>query len=378
MKQEKLNVLLVANVAKEHVLKFHLPTIRQMRELGWNVDVACAGDEPVPYCNHQFKMSYKRSPFSFKTIKGIRELKKIIDSNNYDVVYCHTPVGGAVARIAARKMRTRKMRTKGLKVIYMAHGFHFYRGAPILNWLLYYPIEKALSKYTDAIITINQEDFRNASERLLCKTIFIVNGIGLDLSRFYAPKSSSLRAEYRSELGIPQDAVVMIYLAELIENKNQTLLMDALKILRDNGKNVYLLLAGVDHHNGRDMQYAKEIKVDPFVRYLGWRNDIENLYDVSDVCTASSIREGFGINLLEAMASGLPVVATDNRGHTTIICDGENGYLVPLNDPEAMADKVLLALKNKDALINNYHLDKYESEAIVNRIIEIISATYSE
>ena len=144
-----------------------------------------------------------------------------------------------MARIAARKMRT-----KGLKVIYMAHGFHFYRGAPILNWLLYYPIEKALSKYTDAIITINQEDFRNASERLLCKTIFIVNGIGLDLSRFYAPKSSSLRAEYRSELGIPQDAVVMIYLAELIENKNQTLLMDALKILRDNGKNVYLLLAG--------------------------------------------------------------------------------------------------------------------------------------
>ena len=112
MKQEKLNVLLVANVAKEHVLKFHLPTIRQMRELGWNVDVACAGDEPVPYCNHQFKMSYKRSPFSFKTIKGIMELKKIIDSNNYDVVYCHTPVGGPVARIAARKMRTRKMRTK--------------------------------------------------------------------------------------------------------------------------------------------------------------------------------------------------------------------------------------------------------------------------
>jgi glycosyltransferase EpsD len=342
-----------------------------MKEIGWNVDVACAGDEPIPYCDHQFHMSYKRTPFSFGSITGINELKKIISEGHYDVVYCHTPVGGAVARIASRKARA-----NGLKVIYMAHGFHFYKGAPILNWMLYYPIEKILSKDTDAIITINQEDYQNANTKLHCRNVYLLDGIGVDLSRFRAEKPQLLREEYRHNLSIPQDAIVMVYLAELIKNKNQKLLIDTLKQLRDAGQNCYLLLAGIDHNNGSDMQYADEIGMKEYVRYLGWRSDIENLYAISDVCTASSIREGFGVNLAEAMASGLPVVATVNRGHSTIIQDGVNGYLVPLDNPKAMAKKIVLALKKKHNLIENYDLEKYESQAIVDGIIRIISTTF--
>ncbi len=157
MNEHHVKVLLVANVAKEHVLKFHIPTIKRMRELGWQVDVACSGKEHIPYCNKQICTSWTRSPFSSGTIKGIKELKSIISEGQYDVIYCHTPVGGAISRIAGKKFRK-----DGLKIIYMSHGFHFYKGAPILNWLLYYPLEKLMANWTDCIITINEEDYNNA------------------------------------------------------------------------------------------------------------------------------------------------------------------------------------------------------------------------
>lgn len=369
MSIEKPRMILVANVAKEHVLKFHVPTIKMLKEAGWCVDVACSGDEEVPYCDHQYHMSYKRNPFTPKTFKGIKELKEIINNGNYDVVYCHTPVGGMVGRLASIGARKR-----GTKVIYFAHGFHFYKGAPLINWLLYYPVEKILARFTDKVITINDEDTENARRLLKVNQVMQLPGMGIDLTAFYGTDVAHERKRIREELNIPENAWVMIYLAELIPNKNQKMLLDVLKKVCQVNNNTYLLLAGVDHYNGEIQKYASEIGVEKNYRYLGWRSDKEALYSAADVCTATSIREGFGLNLVEAMAIGLPIVATNNRGHKTIVVDGVNGYLVDINDSDKMAKRVVEIMTNNTLKTpTENELKQYDQNEIIKRIIGYVS-----
>lgn len=372
MVEKKPKVLLVANVAKEHVLKFHVPTIKRLAEMGWKIDVACSGDEEVPYCSKQYKMSYKRSPFNFSLFKGIYELKHIIDRENYDIVYCHTPVGGLAGRIASIVARKR-----GTKVIYFAHGYHFFKTAPKMNWLLYYTMEKLLSYVTDAIILINKEDFVLTKKKFKSCKAYLINGIGIDFSRFSNGKSTEIRNLYREELNIPSDAIVLIYLAELIENKNQTLLLDALKEVHNTNQNVYLVLAGIDHCNGKMQEYAETLQLTKYVRFLGWRDDIDKLYMMSDICTASSIREGFGLNLVEAMYCKLPIVASANRGHRTIIHDGKNGFLVPLDNAEMFADRINLLIEDVDLRekfirLNSKIIHRYDSAEIVDELVNIL------
>lgn len=366
-------LLLVANVAKEHVLKFHIPTIKTLKAHGWTVDVACSGEEAVPYCDTQYHLSYQRSPFNRDLFKGIHELTKIINTGSYDVVYCHTPVGGVAARIAA--FRARK---KGTKVIYMAHGYHFFRGAPRMSWMIYYPVEKLLSRVTDAIILINKEDYELTIRKFKCSKAYLIDGIGIDFDRFDLSNRVQIRESYRNELEIPQNAQVLIYLAELIPNKNQTFLLDVLKKLLNDNDNVYLVLAGFDHSYGGVQRYAEEIGVADHVRFLGWREDVSNLYIMSDVCTATSIREGFGLNLVEAMYCGIPVVATKNRGHETIIRSGKNGFLVDLDDADGFARCVSTLIEDKDLYRKivrcaGGEIEKYSSRTSAEKIEKILT-----
>lgn len=371
-------ILLVANVAKEHVLKFHVPTIKMLKEDGWYVDVACSGEDKIPYCNNQYKMSYKRSPFTFETFKGIKELKRIIDNVGYDIIYCHTPVGGIIARLAARNARK-----KGTKIIYFSHGYHFYRNAPKLNWIIFYPIEKIMSKMTDSIILCNLEDYKLTKKKFCNCNAYKIDGIGVDMSRFKVEDRESIRIKYRTEMNIPQDAIILIYLAELLHNKNQTFLMDILKLLLEKDRNIYLVLAGFDHSNGEFAKYAEKIGVSENIRFLGWREDVGELYATSDICTPTSIREGFGMNLVEAMACGIPVVATRNRGHETIIRDGVNGFLVELGDTKYFARKILQVI-NDNELRKKFieagiaDKEKFSSEAALKNIKMILKQNMNE
>lgn len=372
MSAENPRMILVANVAKEHVLKFHVPTIKMLKEAGWYVDVACSGDEEVPYCDHQYHMSYKRNPFTLKTFKGIKELKEIINNGNYDVVYCHTPVGGMVGRLASINAGKH-----GTKVVYFAHGFHFYKGAPLINWFLYYPVEKVLSRYTDAIITINNEDCTLAKNKFHNCNVYQLDGIGVDLSKFDVSNKEVIRRKYRENFDIPQNATVLVYLAELLPNKNQTFLMEVLKKVLEKKEDVYLLLAGIDHSNGEFEKYSERIGVSEHIRFLGWRDDVGNLYATSDICTATSIREGFGLNLVEAMACDIPVIATRNRGHETIIKNNQNGFLIDIGDVNSFADAIL-KLANDKMLYEQFvktakvNKDKYSSTTILVMLKKIL------
>lgn len=363
-------ILFVANVAKRHILQFHVPMIKLLKENGWTVDVACSENDSVPFCDNRFVMEYKRSPISLKTIPGIKHLKKIIKENGYDVIYCHTPTGGLVGRLSAKNNEAR--------VVYFAHGFHFYRGAPLVNKILYYNIEKYLSRYTDTIITLNEEDFENAKTKLRCPDVRLVHGPGVDLSVFSCEEPKELKESYRKEFGIPSDAFVMIYLAELSKNKNQKTLLFALKEILKKDPNVYLLLAGNDVNHGKDKKLAEKLGIENNIRFLGWRSDKTRLYYAADLCTASSLREGLGLNVVEAMACGLIAVASDNRGHREIIKDGINGFLFSPKDSCEAAEKILIAKDliesgKTESLYKNYDIGKFDERSVLPGILKILS-----
>ncbi len=364
-------ILFVANVAKEHIIKFHIPTIRTFKKHGWIVDVACSGEEIVPECDQQFHTCWKRSPFTFNTLKGIKELKKIICEGQYDVVYCHTPVGGLIGRLAARKARK-----NGTKVIYCAHGLHFFDGAPLINWFLYYPLEKWLAHYADEIFLVNKEDYERASNKFTKKTnCRLVPEVGVNFDRLNIENPIEARIAYRKELGISDSTTALIYVAELLPNKNQTMLVDALDILLKRGEDVCLVLPGPDHEDGALARYIKGKGLEDYVKLLGWRNDIGELLYASDICTASSIREGFGINLVEAMYCGLPVIATNNRGHKMIINNNKNGVLVKINDAESMGKAVAELINDRDMYnrMSHFNVGKYECNYISNQLYDIIT-----
>lgn len=324
-------VLYVATV-DVHIKTFHLPYLKMLHDNGYEVHVATNGNEQFPYCDVKHQICIERSPFKIKNIKAIKELKKIIEFEKFDIIHCHTPMGAVVARLAAKKSR-KKYHTR---VIYTAHGFHFYKGAPLINWLLFYPIEKWLAKYTDNIITINKEDYERAVAKFgkYCSNIHYIPGIGIDLKKFDFNLSISEKKKIRKELGLKEDDFVIIFPARLDKNKNQIFLINCIEKICNEYGNVHLLLPGKDELNGYCQEITIKKKIDNKVHFLGHRDDIPKLLKISNLAVSSSVREGFGLNLVEAIYCDLPVIATTNRGHRDIIINGVNGFLINLSEDE--------------------------------------------
>ena len=341
-------VLFVATVTK-HINTFHIPYLKLFKEKGYEVHVASNGDEKIEFCDKHYNLPFERFPLKKNNIKTYKELKKIINENQYEIIHCHTPVGAALTRLAARMARK-----NGTKVIYTAHGFHFYKGAPLFNWILYYPIEKILAKYTDCLITITQEDYKFAKRKFKkIKQIEHVNGVGLNTERFNKVLTEEEKENKRKELGIDKNDIVFSYVAELNKNKNQILLINIIKKLKKEMPNIKLLLVG----NGPFFEKYNKIIIDnklkENIKLLGRRNDINDILSITDIYLASSIREGLPVNVMEAMYKGLPIVATVNRGHRELVKNNENGYIIHLNN------------KTIDNFISNIYLlteRKYKSD----------------
>ena len=448
-------ILFIATV-DVHFRAFHLPIMQWFQERGWEVHVAANSDnrfrvsrvqgfkgskeqettikqpetsetsatlkrletnetvppttphslsithDSLPYCNHQHHIPFARSPFAFSNLRAYRQLKQIIDSNDYALIHCHTPVGGLLGRLAARSARQR-----GTKVFYTAHGFHFCKGAPLLNWLLFYPVERFLARFTDCLVTITDDDYRLATtHHFPASEIVHVPGVGVDTERFApldggavgqsdgqaaqppshdrqegdcspacqqvvvsdSPPPATLkpcnpetietysaeRQRQRAELGITPDDILLIYAAEFNKNKNQQLLIRAVAEAAKTTPNLHLLLAGngpllpkcrqlVKDNGGliHELHECTQIKTPDkespstpthptapirenscnswTTHFLGYRNDLDRLLPLCDIAVASSRREGLPVNVMEAMACGLPVVATANRGHSELV-----------------------------------------------------------
>lgn len=345
-----MKILFVATV-RSHIGQFHMPFIRELKARGVEVHAAFkdnSADKPgldLSAIDKTFEVPFERRPLRLNNIKAYRELKKIIDGNGYDAVHCHTPMGAVITRLAAKSARK-----KGTKVIYTAHGFHFFKGASIKNWMFFYPVEKYLSKYTDCLITINSEDCELAhKKKFRAGKIYKVHGVGVELDRFKAVDADE-KARLRAEYGYDGDTFIMIYPADLSVRKNHPMLFDALQKIAEKNKNVKLLLPGQPIRLEEYKRMISERGIADNVEFLGYRRDINNLVGLSDLSVASSFQEGLPINIIEAMAMGNAIVATDVRGNNDAVEDGVNGYLVPVGDSDLMAEKILELMNDREKL----------------------------
>lgn len=351
-------VLIVASVASM-VDHFLLPNIEMLQELDYKVYVACNFKFGSPSSQDKIEqlkkdlennnvickdIHFMRNPFSIQTVKKYMELKKIMSNNTFELVHCHTPVVGVLARFAARK--TRK---KGTKVIYTAHGFHFFKGAPLINWLVYYPMEKICSYMTDVLITINKEDYAFAKGKMKAKKVEYIPGVGIDTSKFANVEVDVEKK--RQELGLTMDNVVLLSVGELNENKNHQVIIKALGEIKDN--NIHYCIAGVGEWKDKLLGIAKEYEVEGNVHLVGFRKDIEELLKIVDIFFFPSKREGLSVALMEAMGSGLPCVVSKIRGNTDLIVDDCGGKLVDANAVDEFV-KVIKEVSNNKELQSKY------------------------
>lgn len=364
-------VLFVATITK-HINIFHIPYLKWFKEQGYEVHVASKGNEPIEYCDKHFEIPFERFPLKPQNVKSYKQLKNIIDENKYEIIHCHTPVGGVLTRLAARKAR-KKYNTK---VIYTAHGFHFYKGAPLLNWIIYYPIEKVCARWTDCLITITNEDYEFAKKHLKAQNIEHVNGVGMNPERLKKELTQEEKDKFKTKLGIRKDDIVFSYIAELNANKNQMLLIKTIQELKKEQHNIRLLLIGDGPLKEQYQQYIKENNLENEIQLLGKRQDINELLSITNIYLASSIREGLPVNVMEAMYKGLPIIATDNRGHRELIRNGKNGYICEKNDTENFENNIQKFLKDMNIInnmkgINKILVKKYELEEVKNKMEEI-------
>lgn len=337
----KKRVLFVATVVKTHMMQFHLPYLRMFHEMGWETAVAAKNDYEnpedcqIPDCDTYFDIPFHRIPWKKNNIASYRMLKKIIDEGNFDLIHCHTPVGAMIGRLAARDARK-----KGTRVIYTAHGFHFFRGAPLQNWLLYYPAEWICSFLTDVLITINKEDYQRAGKHLHPKKVEYVPGVGIDTGKFVS--SPQQRQEKRSSLGFGKEDFLILTVAEMTKNKNHITVLNALAALkeREEFSRIHYLICGRGEQWESLERVAADLEISDHVHFLGYRSDAAELYGACDLFAFMTYREGLPVSLMEAMAAGMPIVCTRVRGNTDLIQDGVSGVFVE-NDPLALAEAIL-------------------------------------
>lgn len=346
MKRKK--VLFVATVVKTHMMQFHIPYLKMFQEMGWETAVASRNDYEnpadcqIPYCDAYYDIPFERLPWKRKNFRAYRMLKTIIDEGRYDIIHCHTPVGAMIARLAALSARK-----KGTKVIYTAHGFHFFKGAPLINWLLFYPAEKMLAPVTDVLITINKEDHARALKKLPSKRIEYVPGVGIQTERFRS--SADVRQKKRRELGFDDEDFLILTVAEMTANKNHITVLKALSMLKEKPEfdKIHYLICGRGEMWASLEASAKEMGISEHVHFLGYRSDAPQLYGSSDLFAFVSFREGLSVALMEAMSSGMPILCTKIRGNTDLIDDGVSGMFTE-NSPEAVADSILKLYRDPD------------------------------
>lgn len=332
----KKRVLLIATV-QSHIGQFHKPLMQLLKENGWEIHVAARNnlDEKdglqLEYPDKVFDVPFQRSPFDRRNIRAYKHLNRILEKNHYDVIHCNTPVGGILGRIAGQKYRG-----EGTQIYYTAHGFHFYKGASLINWIVYYPIEKWMSRLTDKLITITEEDYKLANGRFHCP-VYRIHGVGANSSRYY-PISEEEQVIKKKKLGI--EGHMLVCVGELLPNKNQKTAILALKHIVKGYPDTHLFLAGNGPERLRLERLVADEGLETSITFLGYTLKLHEYLQTCDAEIACSYREGLPLNIMEAMMCGKAVVASHNRGHNELVVNGVTGYLVDPDDPEGFSKAV--------------------------------------
>lgn len=331
----KGKVLMLSSVASM-IDQFNMPNIRLLQEMGYEVHVACNFKEGNT-CSDKRVRKMRKSLQDMRVVmhqwdcprgigrvmicrKAYRQLLKLTSQHEFEWMHCHSPIGGALARMVAHR--------KKVRVIYTAHGFHFYQGAPWKNWLLYYPAEKLLSYWTDMLVTVNQEDYAFAKRYLGAAKTLRISGVGIDTKRFGVLCTEQERLVFRNKYQIPEDAVIILSVGELNKGKNHQAVLKALTFLRRKErlsskdayhKDVYYFICGKGRLHKKLMRDARRAGMDTYLRMPGFQENMPWIYRNADIFVLPSVREGMPVALMEAMAAGLPCIVSDIRGNRELI-----------------------------------------------------------
>lgn len=311
------------------------------------------------------EINFNRSPLSKGNFFAYKDIENLINSESFEIIHCHTPVAAMMVRLAARKARK-----NGTKVIYTAHGFHFFKGAPFINWLIFYSVERWLARYTDVLITINKEDYARAKKSFKVNRIEYIHGVGIDPMRFSEIVVDKLAM--RRELDVPEDAFILLSVGELNKNKNHETVIRAIANL--NNPKIYYVVCGQGVLENYLKGLSNKLGIDKQMKLLGFRKDIAEICKAADMFVLPSFREGLSVALMEAMASGLPVVCSNIRGNNDLIQDGKGGYLIEPTDVGGFHNSIKRLFeseelradlsKNNLEQVKKYYLDNVKKEMV--------------
>ncbi len=390
------------------VTQFNIDNIRILQDLGYTVDVACCWNDddsalsPEAMKQRRQKLdelgcrvietASLRKIFNISELcKAYKQIKTEVETNKYEIVHTQSPIGGVICRLACRKAR----KLYGTKVIYEAHGFHFFDGAPLKNWAVFYNVEKYCSKFTDLLITINKEDYENAKQ-FKAKRIAYVPGVGVDTHKFVA--SEGARQKIRKELGIDDDTIVLLSVGELIHRKNHALVLKALKTMKDNSTllspdsdervqpkyKINYLIAGRGKIQHELEQKISSLGLNDYVKLLGFRTDVADVFAASDIYVFPSHQEGLPVALMEAMSVGMPVVCSNIRGNTDLIEDGKGGYLFDSHDVSSLVGALNRALVDNSGRraemgdINKETMKSFDKDSVNQMMREMYQSLVTE
>lgn len=342
--------VLILTTISGFLAKFELNDVKILMENGCTIHYASNFKMPIYEDKKEMleemgislhQVDIQKSPSHFiLNAKALFQLIHIIKSEEIDMIHCHNPMGSVLGRLAAA-LSGRKVYT-----IYTAHGFHFYDKAPLKNWLLYYPVERFLARFTDILITINKEDYLRAKKFKKKKNghTFQIHGVGIDVNRFRERKECYLPE--RKKLHIPDDAFHIISVGELNDNKNHEVIID---VMKDKGmEKVYYTICGKGEKHRELCEMIEKNGLSKRVKLLGYRTDIEDILQSADCFAFPSKREGLGMAALEALACGVPIVATDNRGTREYVVHNRNGYMCTLGEREQYKEAILKLMNDEE------------------------------
>lgn len=359
----KKQALCIASVAS-NLDNFNRNNVKILQELGYEVTLAANfyskedinsqekinafAKEMRAIGVHIVQIDFARSPKKVgMQIKSILQVRKLLE-RKYALIHCHTPVCAVIVRAEAQKYRRRY----GTKVFYTAHGFHFFEGAPFKNWLLFYPAEKWMSKYTDVLITLNKEDYARAKTKFHAKKTVYIPGIGVDTKQFAMHHGGG---EIRKELEIGTDERMLLSVGELNENKNHEVVIRALAKLE---RRYCYIIAGQGRRREQLEKLIKEFGLEDRVKMVGFRKDVADFYGAADAFVFPSFREGLSVSLMEAMASGLPVVCSRIRGNTDLIDEGMGGFFFNPAEVDDVASSIEKLMGEDMKKLGRYNLQK--------------------
>lgn len=365
-------VLYVTTVSRT-INAFLVPHIEMLIDKGYKVDCACFIDREIDETLlgkgvNIFDIPFNRNPLSIGNLKAFKKLVEIQECNKYDVVHVHTPIASIYGRLL-------KLKFKELKTIYTAHGYHFFKGSSKLSWLIYYPIEKAMAKLTDITININKEDFEITKNKLKPKKSYLMNGVGLDLSK-YKSLSKDMILKKKEELGLNEDDFIIIMIAELNKNKNQIQLIKAMELLKDKYPNIKVISVGEGNKLEELQNEVNKRDLEENIMFLGFRNDVNELINIADIGVLFSYREGLPRNLMELMANGKKIVATNIRGNRDIVSSEFLGSLVKVGDFEETANVIEDIYLNRTRNNDKEKIIAVAKRYDISNILEILSYLY--